>query len=103
MAAHSTKLAGLTYARGLDEAPGHVAGAKAEYRRISREWHAWLGLGGYFTKKSDGLNQASIEQLGITAKTMATWTENGPVSKKRGLTLNNTDSPCQHKKGRYRS
>ncbi|KAJ4129463.1 hypothetical protein NW765_016336 [Fusarium oxysporum] len=51
MAAHSTKLAGLTYARGLDKAPGHVAGAKAEYRRISREWHAWLGLGGYFTKK----------------------------------------------------
>jgi hypothetical protein len=34
---------------------------------------------------------------------MATWTENGPVSKKRGLTLDNTDGPCQHKKGRYRS
>ncbi|RYO95418.1 hypothetical protein DL764_007702 [Monosporascus ibericus] len=51
MAAHSTKLAGLAYARGLDEAPGHVAGAKAEYRRISREWHAWLGFGGYQSKK----------------------------------------------------
>ncbi|RKK53181.1 hypothetical protein BFJ69_g17838 [Fusarium oxysporum] len=47
MAAHSTQLAGLTYARGLEEAPGHVAGARAEYRRISREWHAWLGFGGY--------------------------------------------------------
>ncbi|KAL6406140.1 hypothetical protein AUP68_10703 [Ilyonectria robusta] len=46
MAAHSTKLAGLTYARGLQEAPGHIAGAKAEYRRICREWHAWLGFGG---------------------------------------------------------
>jgi hypothetical protein len=47
MAAHSTKIAGLTYARGLEEAPGHIAGAKAEYRRISREWHAWLGFGGF--------------------------------------------------------
>jgi hypothetical protein len=47
MAAHSTQLAGLTYARGLEEAPRHVAGARAEYRRISREWHAWLGFGGY--------------------------------------------------------
>ncbi|RKK77507.1 hypothetical protein BFJ71_g16731 [Fusarium oxysporum] len=36
MAAHSTKIAGLTYARGLEEAPGHIAGAKAEYRRISQ-------------------------------------------------------------------
>ncbi|KAJ4016148.1 hypothetical protein NW761_015046 [Fusarium oxysporum] len=47
MAAHSTKIAGLTYARGLEEAAGHIAGAKAEYRRISREWHAWLGFGGF--------------------------------------------------------
>jgi hypothetical protein len=51
MAAHTTKLAGLAYARGLEEAPGHVAGAKAEYRRICREWHAWLGFGGYQSKK----------------------------------------------------
>ncbi|KAK2470205.1 hypothetical protein H9L39_18353 [Fusarium oxysporum f. sp. albedinis] len=103
MAAHSTKLAGLTYARGLDEASGHVAGAKAEYRQISREWHAWLGLGGYFTKKGDGLNDVSIEKLGITAEKAAMWTENGLISKKRGLTLDDVDSPCQHKKGRYRS
>jgi hypothetical protein len=25
------------------KAPGHVASARAGYRRISREWHAWLG------------------------------------------------------------
>ncbi|SCO76826.1 uncharacterized protein FRV6_01038 [Fusarium oxysporum] len=47
MAAHSTRIAGLTYARGLEESPGHIASAKAEYRRISREWHAWLGFGGF--------------------------------------------------------
>lgn len=51
MAAHSTKVAGLTYARGLEEAPGHVTSAKAEYRRICREWHAWLGLSGYRGRK----------------------------------------------------
>ncbi|KDN63954.1 hypothetical protein CSUB01_12491 [Colletotrichum sublineola] len=53
MAAHGSKIAGLTYARGLEEAPGHVAGAKAEYRRISREWHAWLGLGGYQSQRQE--------------------------------------------------
>ncbi|EWY79884.1 hypothetical protein FOYG_16949 [Fusarium oxysporum NRRL 32931] len=71
MAAHSTKLAGLTYARGLDEAPGHVAGAKAEYRRISREWHAWLGLGGYFTKKSDGFNESFPSRSSYLATNLA--------------------------------
>lgn len=59
MAAHSTKMAGLTYARGLDEAPGHMAGAKTEYRRISREWHAWLGFGGYRTTKPDRAGPAN--------------------------------------------
>jgi hypothetical protein len=53
MAAHGTRTAGLIYARGINEAPGHVAGAKAEYRRICREWHAWIGFGGYRTQKSN--------------------------------------------------
>jgi hypothetical protein len=52
MAAHGTRTAGLIYARGIEEAPGHIAGAKAEYRRICREWHAWLGFGGYRTQKN---------------------------------------------------
>lgn len=54
MAAHTTKLAGLAYARGIDEAPGHVASARSEYRRISREWHSWLGFGGYQSKTKEG-------------------------------------------------
>jgi hypothetical protein len=53
MAAYSTKIAGLTYARRLEEAPGHVAEAKAEYRRISRKWHLWLEFGGYTNKKTN--------------------------------------------------
>jgi hypothetical protein len=43
-ACHAADLAASIYARGIEEAPGQVAAARAEYRQISREWHAWLGL-----------------------------------------------------------
>jgi hypothetical protein len=36
-AGHLSHLASTVYARGIEEAPGHVAAARAEYRRISRE------------------------------------------------------------------
>jgi hypothetical protein len=45
-AGHLSHLASTVYARGIEEAPGHVAAARAEYRQISREWHTFLGLGG---------------------------------------------------------
>jgi hypothetical protein len=35
------------YARGIEEAPGHVASARADYRQISREWHTFLGFSGF--------------------------------------------------------
>jgi hypothetical protein len=37
----------MIYARGIEEAPGHVAAARAEYRQISREWHIYLGFSGF--------------------------------------------------------
>ncbi|KFZ23250.1 hypothetical protein V502_02271, partial [Pseudogymnoascus sp. VKM F-4520 (FW-2644)] len=43
-ACHAGDLAASIYARGIEEAPGHTEQARAEYRQISREWHAWLGL-----------------------------------------------------------
>ena len=43
-ACHAADLAASIYARGIEEAPGHTEQARAEYRQISREWHAWLGL-----------------------------------------------------------
>ncbi|MCJ1360602.1 MAG: hypothetical protein MMC33_010610 [Icmadophila ericetorum] len=43
-AAHSSWIAGSVYARGIEEAPGHVTARKEEYRQICREWHAWLGF-----------------------------------------------------------
>ena len=43
-ATHGTWFAGTIYARGLQEAPGHVKARKAEYRAVSREWHNFLGF-----------------------------------------------------------
>lgn len=36
-AGHLSHLASIVYARGIEEAPGHVEAARAEYRQISRE------------------------------------------------------------------
>ncbi|KAK3613976.1 hypothetical protein LTR56_027556 [Elasticomyces elasticus] len=41
-AAHSPWTAGSIYARGLEEGAGHVEAGKAEYRKISDEWHHFL-------------------------------------------------------------
>lgn len=43
-ATHGSWVAGTVYARGLQEAPGHVAARKVEYRGVSREWHNFLGF-----------------------------------------------------------
>lgn len=37
----------MIYARGIEEALGHVASARSEYRQISREWHTYLGFSGF--------------------------------------------------------
>lgn len=41
---HSSWTAGSIYARGLEEAAGHVEPRKAKCRKISREWHEFLGF-----------------------------------------------------------
>lgn len=41
---HTSWRAGTTYARGLEEAAGHVAAGKSEYRKVSQEWHEFLGF-----------------------------------------------------------
>jgi hypothetical protein len=43
-ATHGTWVAGTVYARGLQEAPGHVKMRSMEYRIVSREWHSFLGF-----------------------------------------------------------
>lgn len=57
-AGHNSTHAGLIYARGIEEAPGHVASARSEYRALSRDWHLYLGFSVYLTsrpKPLDGL------------------------------------------------
>lgn len=44
---HTAYVAGNVYARGIEEAPGHVASARAEYRALSRTWHSFFGFGAY--------------------------------------------------------
>lgn len=44
---HTAYVAGNVYARGIEEAPGHVASARAQYRALSRTWHSFLGFGVY--------------------------------------------------------
>jgi hypothetical protein len=42
--AYSTWTAGRLYARGLEEAPGHVESRRAGFRHISRQWHGFIGF-----------------------------------------------------------
>lgn len=42
--AHTSGIAGTIYARELKEAPGVVEGKRAAFRRISQEWHLFLGF-----------------------------------------------------------
>jgi hypothetical protein len=44
---HGAIIAGNVYARGIEEAPGHVASARKEYRALSRAWHSFLGFATY--------------------------------------------------------
>lgn len=53
-ACYLANLAGSIYARGIKEAPGHVALARAEYHQISRAWHSWIGFALYLGARDSG-------------------------------------------------
>lgn len=74
---HTTPVAGAIYARGIEEAPGHVASARTEYRQISREWHSWLGFALYL-----GSRASASEPLRT-----AEWsrTGSGPSAKRKAF------------------
>ncbi|OOO04500.1 hypothetical protein AFCA_000004 [Aspergillus flavus] len=46
-ASHGSWVAGTVYARGLQEAPGHIEARRRQYRTISRKWHSFLGFETY--------------------------------------------------------
>lgn len=68
-ACHLADLARSIYTRGIEEAPGHVASARTEYRQISRALHSWLGFALYMGSckgrtGSSHKRKASSELLG---------------------------------------
>jgi hypothetical protein len=52
---HTSWMAGRLYARGLEEAPGHVEARRAEFRMVSRRWHKFLGFSDPTLTKKRGL------------------------------------------------
>jgi hypothetical protein len=48
---HTSWIAGLVYARGLEEAPGAVEARRTEYRLVSREWYDFLGFRTYLSSQ----------------------------------------------------
>ncbi|KAL5347577.1 hypothetical protein ACLOAV_006985 [Pseudogymnoascus australis] len=59
---HTAIVAGNVYARGIEEAPGHVASARAEYRALSRAWHSFLGFSVYISASSSKSLKRSVEE-----------------------------------------
>lgn len=55
---HNSWTAGRLYARGLEEAPGHVEARRSEFRAVSRRWHAFLGFSHYL-----GLRKRPLQEL----------------------------------------
>jgi hypothetical protein len=72
-ATHGTWVAGTVYARGLQEAPGHIKMRSIEYRAVSREWHSFLGFRVY---------------LGVRKRPLSECHKNGSCSKCNGAGRN---------------
>jgi hypothetical protein len=56
---HGTPIARAVYAWGLEEALGHIESKRAEYRAVSEEWHALLGVGSQ-KRKAVGSTEAPL-------------------------------------------
>lgn len=69
---HTTPLSGSIYARGIEEAPGHIASARAEYRQISRDWHSWLGFALYLSSRARPLETVGPAVVQPSPSTSAT-------------------------------
>jgi hypothetical protein len=63
-ATHGTWIAGTVYARGLQEAPGHVKARSLEYQAVSREWHSFLGFRVYLGARKRPLGENFDESGG---------------------------------------
>ena len=85
--AHSSRTTGSVYARGLEEAAGHVEARRSEYRKVSREWHAFLG----FTQSELSSRKQPIAPTTRTSKASSILVS--PKGVKRGCaTLENAEA-----------
>ena len=68
---HTSWTAGRLYARGIEEAPGHVEARRAGFRMVSRRWHEFLGFSDpTLTKKrilQDMTNSVSLKRVRTAA------------------------------------
>lgn len=62
-AANTRWTAGRLYARGLEEAAGHVEARRAGFRAVSRGWHAFLGFSQPALVRKRPLQEASSTDL----------------------------------------
>jgi hypothetical protein len=69
-ASHGSWIAGTVYARGLQEAPGHVKMRSMEYRSVSRAWHSFLGFRVYLGARKRPL--AEDQSMGNAQKRVRT-------------------------------
>ncbi|KFY27816.1 hypothetical protein V493_03286 [Pseudogymnoascus sp. VKM F-4281 (FW-2241)] len=77
---YTTLVAGAVYACGIEEAPGHVESARAEYRQISQEWHSWLGFALYL-----GSWAGALETLGPAVAKAGPSTGDASTHKRKAL------------------
>ncbi|EDN09845.1 predicted protein [Histoplasma mississippiense (nom. inval.)] len=57
-AGHGSWAAGTVYARGLQEAPGHIEERRVRYQAVSREWHEFLGFNPGVRKRARNMEKS---------------------------------------------
>ncbi|EDN09165.1 predicted protein [Histoplasma mississippiense (nom. inval.)] len=57
-AGHGSWAAGTVYARGLQEAPGHIEERRVWYQAVSREWHEFLGFNPGVRKRARNMEKS---------------------------------------------
>jgi hypothetical protein len=84
-AAHTSALAGSVYARGVQDAPGHVAAMQREYRLISREWHSFLGFTPVLAARRTPLGEQTPNQSSGAMGRAAGWSVLGSTANFKSL------------------
>jgi hypothetical protein len=94
------------YAHGIEEAPGHIALARAGYRQISREGNSFLEFALYLGIRSNGLDQSDyLDTTSTKQKALVDKSLNLPF-KGRAISCGNARKSmrmiiAKKRKGRY--